>query len=231
MSAPDPARRDILISKSLSYLLRHGAVKEQLPIDSDGYVPVKAVLAHNRLKSHRCSLSDLQRIVENNDKKRFHMRLGADGQDYICATQGHTIEQVLPSADVLTQLTDPSELPAQLIHGTNLRNSMLILESGCIKRMQRNHVHLAHGVTGKDNSVISGMRRSSTVHIYLNTEGILDQLPLYKSRNDVYLTPSDIPISLFKKVVVRASRNANADDVTNLTNRLEKLGVPFEVNH
>ncbi|AAS53710.1 AFR339Wp [Eremothecium gossypii ATCC 10895] len=229
MPAPDPARRDVLISKSLSYLLRHGALKEQLPIDSDGYVPVSAVLAHNRLKSHRCSFSDLQRIVENNEKKRFHMRPGPDGQEYICATQGHTIEQVLPSADVLTQLIDPGELPAQLIHGTNLRNAVLILDSGCIKRMQRNHVHLSHGVTGKD-CVISGMRLSSTVHIYLNTEGILDHLRLYKSRNDVYLTPSDIPVSMFKKVVVRTSRNTKADDVTTLTQRLEQLDVPFEIS-
>lgn len=36
---------DVKISKSLSYILRHGAVKEGLEISSDGYVKLSDILS------------------------------------------------------------------------------------------------------------------------------------------------------------------------------------------
>ena len=68
MNSP-AGKRDIQISKALSYLLRHGALKEGLPIDNNGFIPVSVLLRHNRLKSHKCTLEDIHRIVENNDKQ------------------------------------------------------------------------------------------------------------------------------------------------------------------
>ncbi|KAM9915603.1 hypothetical protein OXX59_010491, partial [Metschnikowia pulcherrima] len=87
MSAPDPKRRDTLISKSLSYLLRHGAEKEKLPIDASGWVPVNAVLSNNKLKSHKATFEVLQRIVENNEKQRFRLK-NEHNEWFICANQG-----------------------------------------------------------------------------------------------------------------------------------------------
>ena len=67
-------KRDVQLSKALSYLLRHAAVKEKLTIDSNGYTPLKELLSHNRLKTHKCTVDDIHRIVKENDKQRFHLK-------------------------------------------------------------------------------------------------------------------------------------------------------------
>ncbi|QLL32975.1 hypothetical protein HG536_0D04970 [Torulaspora globosa] len=233
----DLSKRDVQISKALSYLLRHGALKEKLPIDTDGYVPVAVLLAHNRLKCHKCTLEDIHRIVENNDKKRFHIVQGplSDGQpqELICATQGHSIAEINPSEDVLHEITDAADLPATLIHGTSITKLLLILQSGSIKRRGRNHVHLSPGVSGRDSQVVSGMRNSSNAHIHLKRgQQLLDQLQLFRSLNNVYLTPNDIPASLFEKVVIRPPKNAAkaADDLHRVRDLLANLHIPMEVS-
>jgi 2'-phosphotransferase len=43
--APRAKNRTVEISKTLSFILRHGATKEGLNITSDGYVSVKELLA------------------------------------------------------------------------------------------------------------------------------------------------------------------------------------------
>ena len=153
-------KRDVSISKSLAYLLRHGAVKEKLPIDNNGYIPVANLLRHNRLKSLQCTQQDVDRVVANNAKKRFHLKV-ENGQTLICATQGHSIATVAPADEVLQLITESDQLPQKLVHGTNLKNCKLILETGLIKKMRRNHVHLAPGVTGVDRAVVS----LSLIHI------------------------------------------------------------------
>mmetsp|Transcript_7454 Transcript_7454/g.13012 ORF Transcript_7454/g.13012 Transcript_7454/m.13012 type:complete len:117 (-) Transcript_7454:102-452(-) len=55
--------------------------------------------------------------------------------------------------------------------------------------MKRNHIHFAPGLPG-NGGVISGMRKSCDVHIYIN--GSLcaqDGIQFYKSDNGVILTP------------------------------------------
>ncbi|QLQ79855.1 hypothetical protein HG537_0C05040 [Torulaspora globosa] len=226
----EPSKRDVQISKALSYLLRHGAVKEKLPIDSNGYVPVAVLLAHNRLKCHKCTVEDIHRIVDNNDKKRFH--IVQQPQELICATQGHSIAEINPDDGVLHEITDVTELPDALIHGTNISRSLLILQSGSIKRGSRNHVHLSPGVSGRDSQVVSGMRNSSNAHIHLKRDQqLLDQLRLFKSLNNVYLTPNDVPVSLFEKVVIRPPKNTGktGEDWQKVKDLLKDLQIPFEL--
>lgn len=226
------SKRDIQISKSLSYLLRHGAPKENLPIDANGYVPLQALLAHNRLKSHRCSLEDVHRIVESNDKKRFHTKLSSEGQELICATQGHSIKSVSPTEDVLHEIRDAKELPPKLVHGTTVHNALLILQSGAIKRLKRNHVHLSPGVTGIDATVVSGMRATSNVHIYIKPgDELLKELNVYKSLNNVYLVPGDVPITLFDKLTIRPLKKQEkmGEELSELLQLLKARQIHFEL--
>lgn len=53
-----------------------------------------------------------------------------------------------------------------VIHGTYLGSWESIQKSG-LKRMNRIHIHFAPGEPG-DEGVISGMRRSAEVYIYIN---------------------------------------------------------------
>ncbi|CCK72432.1 tRNA 2'-phosphotransferase KNAG_0K00640 [Huiozyma naganishii CBS 8797] len=215
------ARRDVQISKALSYLLRHGAAKEKLPMDANGYVPVSAVLTHQRLKSHRCSHDDLVRVVECNEKQRFHLRNVA-GVEEIAATQGHSL-RLAPDESVLQRVTAPLDHP--LIHGTNMGSLQLILQSGAVKRMRRNHIHLSRGVVGQDTAVVSGMRKNCQVLIYLKVSELVGRMPVYRSLNDVYLTAEDIPLDLFEKVVFRGVDQLDLFDVTT---QLDQLNIPYE---
>lgn len=231
-----PSKRDVQISKAMSYLLRHGALKEKLPIDRNGFVPIEVLLRHNRLKSHKCTLEDIHRIVANNDKKRFQVMErtlnNEESQEVIRATQGHSIKAIDPEDDFLRRITDVADLPDKLIHGTSISKLLLILQSGSIKRQNRNHIHLSPGVSGVDTTVVSGMRSSSNVHIYLNlNQELLDQLQLFKSLNNVYLTPNDINVSLFKIVKIRPpKRKENAiKDLERTITELDKLGIPYDV--
>lgn len=198
-------KRDIHISKSLSYLLRHGAIKENLPIDSNGYVQLSLLLTHNRLKTHKCTHEDIIRVIENNDKKRFDHRI-IDGIEYIAATQGHSMQNIQPDENILIKISQNTKLLHPLIHGTNMKGLEMILQSGYISKMKRNHIHLSPGIVDEDSNVISGMRKNSPVHIYINPDRLVERGNLFKSLNEVFLTSDDIPLSLFDKVVFRSNK-------------------------
>lgn len=57
--------KDVQLSKALSYVLRHGAIKERLPIGPDAFIKLDLLLARPKFKAHtpyRCS-STLNRGV------------------------------------------------------------------------------------------------------------------------------------------------------------------------
>lgn len=213
----------------MSYLLRHGAQKENLQIDPNGFIELTDLLNHNRLKTHHTTHDDVLRIVEENDKKRFIMKKMIDPNtnsdlllDYIAATQGHSI-QLTPNDELLTKVDSNKELIHPLIHGTNLKNLNLILQSGFISRMQRNHIHLSPGIVGKDSYVISGMRNNSTVLIFMKKEKLIETGNLYKSKNNVFLISDNIPIDWFDHIEFR---NINKID-PNLVNLLETHRIQY----
>lgn len=201
----EPKNREVSISKALAYLLRHGAVKEKLPIDYNGYIELDTLLQHNRLKSLKATVPEIEHIVASNDKKRFHLKEDPDtGKLMICAVQGHSLKQIKPSEEVLEPITKTDQLPDHLVHGTNIKNCIQILESGYIKKMNRNHVHLSPGITGKHSEVISGMRYSSTVFIHVKrTQEAVDKLKIFKSLNNVFLSSLDIPLEYIELIQVR----------------------------
>lgn len=195
MSAPSPEKREYLISKSLSYLLRHAAIKEKLPIDAQGWVPVSAVLRNNRLKSLRASQQDIERIVESNDKQRFKLKMEGDAT-FICANQGHTLTQITPDLELLTV----ASMPKNVYHGTFV-NKLPLIEKQGLKRMARNHIHM----TSDAEWSVLGIRKSCTVLIYIDTTKCIDDgLEFWRSANGVILCAGDakgyIPPKYFKRI-------------------------------
>lgn len=220
MSAPSPSRRDVLISKSLSYLLRHGAVKEGLDIDANGYVNVERLLQHQRLKTNKTTIADIRRIVEDNDKQRFSLaEIG--GELKLCANQGHSIHLV---ADTNLILLNRDTVPKQVYHGTYKRKLPLIFASGGLSRMNRNHIHFASEI-----SDVSGIRRNCDALIYVDVDKCFEEgISFYKSKNNVILTHGDkmgmIKTHLFQKIIDPKTRlPLNPEDYkTQLETRLNK---------
>ena len=115
-------------------------------------------------------------------------------------------------ADLLLQRLTPDELLQNyttMVHGTYFSSWELIQSSGGLCRMKRNHIHFATGIPNMDgtkNSVISGMRRSCDIYIYVNVHKcVIDNIPIYKSDNGVLLTSGvgnsgTLPLQYFSHV-------------------------------
>jgi len=184
---------EIRLSKTLSWLLRHGAKSEGLFMRSDGYVRVNDILALPRLSSHtQLDLATLQRLVDNDSKNRYMLRQGPDEAAptagdiwWIRANQGHSLKAV--ELD-LKPILSAADIPMG-VHGTNRKAWGSISAQG-LSRMGRNHIHLAQGVPG--DGVISGMRNSAQVLIYIDLPKALDAgITFFLSENGVVLTEGD----------------------------------------
>ncbi|KAL4780769.1 KptA family-domain-containing protein [Aspergillus varians] len=127
----------------------------------------------------------------------------------IRATQGHSIKSVSAESGLLEKLTldDPEKLPNTVVHGTYASTWPLILASGGLRCMGRNHAHFAtapaaHDVLADINSggtitesagsagqVISGMRADAGVLIYIDIRKALARgCPFWRSENGVILS-------------------------------------------
>lgn len=143
-----------------------------------------------------------------------------DPNDYLIrANQGHSIK--VDTDGLLTPITrEAGNVPAIVVHGTDERAWALILKGGGLRRMTRNHIHFASGLpaglkllessSGADGAadaapVISGMRMSSTVLIYVDINAALDKgIPFFVSENGVILTEGNeqgvLPYEFFSRV-------------------------------
>lgn len=154
--------------KYLSLLLRHNPEKENLTMDTNGFVPVCEILDKLEL-----SIADISYIVENNDK-RFSF---SDDNTKIRANQGHSIDVNVELDEIIP--------PEYLYHGTSVRNKVDISESG-LKKMKRLYVHLSEDVyTAHD----VGKRRGLAYVFKIKAKEMYDDgIKIYKSKNSVYLT-------------------------------------------
>ncbi|KAH8257267.1 hypothetical protein KR038_006406 [Drosophila bunnanda] len=198
---PKQAVDDIQLSKKLSWLLRHGAKTEGIPIQLDGYVSVSDLAKHPRYKCF--SLEKLQAILYADAKQRYSLRWNEDrGVHEIRANQGHSLSSVVDSeVGGLEKLTKPALLA---VHGTYYRHWEAIKTQG-LSRMNRNHVHFAS--SDRTESTLSGFRGDCQILIYLNTAKVLSHgIPIYRSSNGVLLCPGVegvINTSYFERVIDR----------------------------
>ena len=119
---------------------------------------------------------ELQAIVASNDKQRFQLTPltttvsstslpppapspSEAGQYLIRATQGHSLP--IASAALLTPIltTDP-DFPEEVVHGTFPNALKLILKSGGLSKMQRQHVHFTKALP-----LVSNAKSSASVPV------------------------------------------------------------------
>ncbi|KAG8923431.1 hypothetical protein FRC01_012767 [Tulasnella sp. 417] len=228
--------REVTISKACSYILRHGAEKEGLSMRADGFIKVTDLLARPKIAKLECDSDTLRAIVASNDKQRFTLLFEPEGtgrdpeQQATASTTTTTIESISePSSSgsingtwwiranqghslkveelELTPVTSAAEIPIA-VHGTDMSAWNHIKNEG-LSKMARNHIHMAKGLSD-DQTVISGMRKNSTVFIYVNAEAAMAEGILFStSANGVILSPGNdkgfIPPHLFQRVIGRIS--------------------------
>jgi len=198
------------LSKKLSKLLRHRIHENGLGdvLRPDGYVPLARLLATPGFVG--ASEAEVRAVVRDNDKQRFAI-LEEGGVSYIRANQGHTISQGIDDAALLTPLDDAALVAiGRAVHGTYKAAWGGIAHSGGLLRMARAHIHLAADLPG-EGGVISGMRRSAQIHVWVNLPAAARAgARFYSSANGVLLTPGLgeqglLPIGAFEEVHDAAS--------------------------
>ncbi|XP_046384524.1 tRNA 2'-phosphotransferase 1-like isoform X3 [Ischnura elegans] len=158
--------QDVSLSKALSWLLRHGALREQMSISDEGYISVNSILNHKSFR--RYSLVDIQRVVENQDKQRLSLRRNPVSNELeIKANHGHSFNvqnlQLVP-----LEITESTVV----VHGTFLKSWDKIKKEG-LSRMKRTHIHFACGAPG-DPSFERGIRSDCNVLIFMNVQKLLE---------------------------------------------------------
>lgn len=165
------------LSKTLSYVLRHAAQKEGIPIRDDGYITFKDLLAHPLFQNY--TLPDFLAVIESSDKKRFEIDAS---RTMIRAAQGHSMKL---DGFIMEPIENPALYPI-VIHGTYTKFLPSIMENGLF-RMSRVHIHMATALP--EHGVISGMRSSADVIIYIDLQKAMqDGIKFYRSSNGVILT-------------------------------------------
>jgi len=188
------------LSKFMSWFLRHNLENSGITYDPGGWVRVSDLINYYNINYSNKNIITTEQIVvvvENCAKQRFSIR--GEGMDMeIRANQGHSVGNISNSW-LLTRITEPLR---ECVHGTTLEAWNLIKNTG-LSRMSRQHIHMASGIPG-DKQVISGMRTTSQVVIYIDmTKAMCDGIPFYMSSNGVILSPGPIPIEYFSSVVDR----------------------------
>eukprot|EP00551_Chaetoceros_affinis_P008869 CAMPEP_0203667208 /NCGR_PEP_ID=MMETSP0090-20130426/4089_1 /ASSEMBLY_ACC=CAM_ASM_001088 /TAXON_ID=426623 /ORGANISM="Chaetoceros affinis, Strain CCMP159" /LENGTH=309 /DNA_ID=CAMNT_0050531311 /DNA_START=42 /DNA_END=971 /DNA_ORIENTATION=+ len=65
--------KTVALSKALSWITRHAAPKLNLPISTDGYIPLKAILKCQARNMQSYTVDDILYVVETNEKQRFKL--------------------------------------------------------------------------------------------------------------------------------------------------------------
>lgn len=172
-------KTDIKLSKRLALVLRHRPDSIGIELDAHGWVPIRTLLAALATHGVACSRGDLDRVVADNDKRRYEID---EARDRIRARQGHSVAVDLDLA--------PADPPPRLFHGTPRRNIDSILATGLTKG-SRHHVHLS---PDRDTAARVGARRGEFVIFLVDAAAMAaDGITFWRTDNDVWLTDAVAP--------------------------------------
>jgi putative RNA 2'-phosphotransferase len=172
----------VKISKYLSRALRHQPGRIGIELDEAGWVDVDVLLAACNARGIALDRVALERVVAENDKKRF--AFSADGAR-IRASQGHTVAVDLGLVDAVP--------PEVLYHGTHPGSVAAILAEG-LRPMARHDVHLS---ADTETARRVGARRGRPVLFVVRAGRMVEAGFAFRcSDNGVWLVPAVPPAYL-----------------------------------
>lgn len=172
-------------SKTLSWLLRHGAREAGVSMDAAGWVPVDQVLRYLRLRRE-----DLDEVVLTNNKNRLEVK-----NDRIRACQGHSTDNMPVTLEALEASWNLYDADGSLFHGTTVEATAPISREGLVPQ-KRTHVHLAPSLDSK-----VGKRSATPVVLEISAERLRKAgEKIYEAQNGVVLVRR-VPVSCFVGLV------------------------------
>jgi len=172
-------------SKTLSWLLRHGALEAGVTMDAAGWVPVDQVLRYLHL-----SREALYEVVQTNNKNRLEIK-----NDRVRACQGHSTDNMPVTLEALEASWNLYEAGGSLFHGTTVEATEPISREGLVPQ-KRTHVHLAPSLDSK-----VGKRSATPVVLEISAERLRQAgEKIYEAQNGVVLVRR-VPVSCFVGLV------------------------------
>ncbi|NDO47650.1 RNA 2'-phosphotransferase [Clostridium sp. MD294] len=166
-------KNDEKLGRFISMVLRHKPESIGIVLDEYGYTDVKELLKAMNEKGKYIDMAMLERIVAENDKKRYSFN---KDHTKIRANQGHSVAVDL-------QLK-PKIPPKILYHGTATIFLESIQKKGLLK-MSRQYVHLSKDI---QTAVKVGQRHGKVVVLNVNAEKMVKHgYQFYLSDNGVWL--------------------------------------------
>jgi len=160
------------ISKTMSYVLRHGPEKFKILLDPEGFAPIDEVLRGLGRKFKGLTRVEMLEVVDRCEKGRFEVR-----GDEIRACYGHSIP--------IRIQYDTVEPPEFLLHGTAHRFLEDIMRDG-LRPMDRQYVHL----TVREDFAREVGRRRDKDPVILKVEALKahkNGVRFYKANENFYL--------------------------------------------
>lgn len=180
-------KKEIALSKAMSWLLRHGIVEKGLAMDVAGFIPVADMLALPEFASY--TFDQIKLVVDTNDKKRFLLVEKTDPMTnlpvwLIRANQGHSTEvgAQIVDGECLTLTQFP---PGTYAYHATTEDAWQVIQKEGLKPMSRKHIHLAMQPDAK-----AGLRGNRPVILQVE---LTPEIIWYVSTNEVILTESRIP--------------------------------------
>jgi putative RNA 2'-phosphotransferase len=161
-------------SRFLSLVLRHKPEEAGITLDRHGWVQIDTLLRGMKRAGHGMTRDDLEKVVAENDKKRF--TISSDGKR-IRAAQGHSVDVDLG--------LDPVSPPEYLYHGTASASLDSIFASG-LHPGKRKKVHLS---PDPETAIRVGQRHGKPVVLRVETGKMSQDGHLFwRAENGVWLT-------------------------------------------
>ena len=176
-------------SKTLSYLLRHGAMSAGLKMDEAGWASITDVCRLTHLTE-----AQLNEVIARNNKQR----LQREG-DRIRCSQGHSTDGMPVTQAALEASWERIEPRGLIYHGTQLKALPEILAKGLLP-MGRTHVHLAASPTSR-----VGKRANVAVLLHIDPARLSG---LWRSPNGVVLARAVPPEAIVEVEPVTARAKA-----------------------
>ena len=178
-------------SKFLSLILRHKPEVLGLKLMDNGWVNIDELINAVNSSAEPDSKIDIQLIKEivAEDKKQRYS-ISEDGK-LIRANQGHSIK------DLVMDFKEVNNAPLYLYHGTSVSNFEKIKESGCIKAMSRQLVHLS---SDAETAAKVGKRHGKVCILHIDTTKLAEYgHKLLISENGLYLV-DEVPFDCIIKI-------------------------------
>eukprot|EP00435_Cladocopium_sp_Y103_P035201 s1779_g9.t1 len=168
--------------KAMSYVLRHAAGTRDCPINEEGWIRWDDLRSHESCQ--RFGAWTLWEAIEIDAKDRVVAKQDDQGNWWVAAWSGHTVDRVVGPAAIV-----PSrELPDELVHGSYRKHTASIQKKGLLRKSRDIHLHDPRATSGKwrldlETKVEVDVRKACELGCVFRKTG-----------NDVWLCDRNIPV-------------------------------------